>query len=261
MKQILLLFALFFAIVVNAQNSKTVSVRPNSQNSQNNKKDNSSAQVDAINQRADALINDIEALYRKYDTMNDKWFQDKKKTKGKMDEVKGQQTTQQNRIKEANNNIENIKEKMKWIDELRVYYENGTLDDLYKGDALHPCANVTTLHLHMQLLGKNYPKKLDDLLLMAECANLVKEEYNATRNNDYRNRLGKMTECDTKWVIDGLLAVHGEIKEEVNKWGGHTLMDMMTFRKYLMNEYGVELDTDFPFLAEQARKKVELPKK
>lgn len=261
MKQILLLFALFFAMVVNAQNSKVVSVRLNSQNGQNNKKDSSHAQVDAINQRADALIKDIDSLYLKYDTMDDKWFQDKKKTKGKMDEVKGQQTAQQNRIKEANDNIENIKEEMKWIDELRAYYENGTLDDLYKGDALHPCANVTTLQLHMRLLGKNYPKKMDDLMLMAECANSVKGEYNAARNNDYRNRLDKMTECDTKWTIDGLLAVHGEIKEEVDKWDSHTLMGFMTFRKYLMNEYGVDLDADFPFLAEQARKKIELIQK
>jgi len=254
MKRIFILFILFLAaITANAQTSKT--------NPRNEKKEPLSSQVKTLNQHIDDLIRDVDLLYSVYDGMEDKWFKDNKKKIEKIDGVKGQQKKQNDTINQVNDSINTIEKEMEWVNELRAYYENGTLDDLYKGDAMHPSANVTTLRLHMQLLGKNYPKKMNDLMLMAECANSLNVEYNAARNNEYRTQLGKMTECDTKWAIDGLLAVHGDIKNEIDKWDGHTLMDFMTFRKYLMNEYGVELDVDFPFLAEQARKKVELSKK
>ena len=48
----------------------------------------------------------------------------------------------------------------------------------------------------------------------------------------------------------------GDIKNEIDKWNEHTLKGLMTLRTNLMNEYGVDLDKDFPYLAEQAWKSI-----
>lgn len=254
MKKILLIVMLFLAMGANAQQLKK------SNNSANPKNENPTPeQVAELNQRINALINDIESLYSQYKGMSDQWFQNKKEIDKKFNGengVKKEQQAQLVMINEANGKITTIKGELKWIDELRNYYEKGSLDDLYRGNSDHPCADVATLMLHKQLLGSNYPKKIDDLLLLAESAQSLKEEYDAARNKDYRNRLRNMAECDIKWDIDGLLAVHGDIKKEMDNWEEHTLKGLMDKKSYLMNEYGVDLDKDFPYLAEQAWKSI-----
>lgn len=251
----LIIFALFIAVIASAQRPITVKQFPNNANQKESIP--TATQVAEVNQRVNALIKDIESLYSQYNGMSDQWFKNEKDIKTKMQkEVKDLQEEQQKSINTANNSIETIKNEMKWIDELRAYYGNGSLDDLYRGDQQHPKADVSTLRLHMQLLGKDYPKKMDDLLEMAECASSINKEYNAALNKEYRNRLGKVAECDTKWDIDGLLAVHGDVKNEIDKWNDRTLPGLMTLRRYLMNEYGVDLDKDFPVLAEQAWKSI-----
>lgn len=263
----LIIFALFIASFANAQ-------QPIVANKANQKENFPTAtQVAEVDQRVKALIKDIESLYSQYEGMSDQWFKDENrinekfygkkgakngKKGGKNGEkgVKNEQGEQQKAIGVADSTINVIKGKLDWIDKLRDYYENGSLDDLYRGDQQHPKAEVSTLRLHMKLLGKDYPKKMDDLLLLAESAQSLKEEYDAARNKDYRNRLRNMAECDIKWDIDGLLAVHGDIKKEMDNWEEHTLKGLMDKKSYLMNEYGVDLDKDFPYLAEQAWKSI-----
>lgn len=272
MKKLLLLFTLFLTMAVAAQKPTAQKVQINTKTSIGSN-ENLSASVKDINNRVDALVKDIEALYDTYNTMEDKWFQndgggvlgffkkDNKEKESKIGRVQMQQDSLRNRIEKAQNVIDSLKSELRWIDTLRMYYEKGSLDDLYRGDDRHPKADLKTLQLHKKILGTNCPKKMDDLLLLAQCAQSLNEEYNAPRNRDYLNRLGKVADCDTKWDLDGLLAVYGDIKDEVDKWKDNSLRGFMTFKNYLKTEYGVDLETDFPDLAKQARKKAGLSNK
>lgn len=259
MKQIVLLFAVLLAFTANAQ-----TVRKNPKPAVGKAKGSvDSTQINDLNQRVADLINEVDSLCQIYNGMNDKWFQGKA-IDARMKDVKQQCDKAKESMENANTAIDSIKEEMAWIDELLKYYDSHSLDELYRGDGRHPCASVPTLKLHQKLLGTNYPKKIDDLLLLAESASSLKEEYDAEKNKRYQNGLKLITGCDTKWNIDGLLAVHGYIKDELDKGKGSeisTLKELMEFEKYLMNEYGVDLDADFPYLAKQAWAKLPIGRK
>lgn len=257
MKHIVLLFLLSLSMAALAQGHKVTKMPPTSP-TKNGTNGSTATQVDNLNQRIDILLKDINSMYNVYDEMDDKWFKEKKDKQKKMEEVKTQQGDQRTRNEKAVDSIKEINAQMEWIRNLRDYYEKGSLDDLYRGDNLHPHADTLTLGLHKQLLGENYPKKIDDLMLLAECASLLEKEYNEGRNQEYRNRLAKMDDCKTKRDLDDLLDIHGDIKEDVDKWEDYSLKGYTEFKEYMRTEYGRELDVNFPFLAEQARKKVEL---
>lgn len=242
MRRILIIIAaLSTAIIANAQNKE-----PNALDSIKDK-------MSALTEQVQSLYNDIAEL-NKYVNKDANFRKVYQNPEDSFNELKEERDNLIEEIKGINTEKIDIENEQHWIDTLRTYYENGSLDDLY------PHADTLTLRVHKQLLGKNYPKKLDDLLVMVECANLLKVEYDASRNENHRKRLSNVAESDMKWIIDGLLAAHEKVKKNVDNWTDYSLMGFITFRKSLQNELGVLLDT-FPFLAEQARKKVELSKK
>lgn len=166
----------------------------------------------------------------------------------------------ENKIQEVNNeiitienSIEAIQNYNKWIDDLRVYYTNSPVDMLFAQ------SDTLSLRVHKQILGQNYPKRMDDLIKMHECANLLNQEFNKSYVGDAVQTIKGVINCSTKWKIKKLLDNYATISDEVDKWIATeepTLYNMMAFRKKLNENYNINIDDDYPYLAAKIRQKV-----
>lgn len=176
------------------------------------------------------------------------------------DEIVVQDTDFSTQLNELNNEIADIDKQIKtieddgkWIESLRDYYTNGSLDNLY----IH--ADTLMLQVHKQILGPDYPKQMDDLMVMVESSNLLKQKFNSSVNEMYVNKVKQLKNCSTKWKIKKLLDNYGVINNNVMSWTmgeKHSLYDMMVFKKDLNESQGINIDKDYPYLAEEIIKSV-----
>lgn len=216
-------------------------------------------QVYELCDQVDAIIQDINLEYAKY--INDtahykKLYKNSIARTITFYKLKKEVKDTRKKIKTTNESIEKIKEEIKWVDTLNGYYTSHQLDPLFEA------IDGSTLQVYKRLLGNDAPKSVHDLLIMQDCVDLLKREYNEKANEDCLRLLKGVADCDTKEELEGLLQTHSAIVSETNGWSSaeHTLYELMDFRKYLREEYGVDLEKNYPFLADKARKSVKFGK-
>lgn len=213
--------------------------------------DDLSAKIIDIENQIESIKAEIHSLYLSYSEQP--LFSDKKhqtEAFAKIDKEKADLRTRINRI---NDSIAALEEKYQWMERLRDYYEEGTFD------ALIVQSDLVSLKIHKSILGKNYPKVMDNIQTMLEAAELLTKGYDAKQNQKYVQSLKNVQECERKEYLIGLLQVHKDITDEVNSWLAkeeHTLYSMAIFQNYLLNNYGVALDADYPWLAAKVREAV-----
>ena len=156
-------------------------------------------------------------------------------------------------IKTIQTRINNLK-KDSWVEDLRKYYQNGKIDQLYAH------ADLLLLSTHKDILGENYPKKMDSLEVLLKCSELFKNKYNANDNKAYQEKLKEVSECETKNSLQYLLSQQKDITDEVDEWikdeKKHTLFGMKMFYNEIEDGYKVSFEEDYPYLAQIVRDKV-----
>lgn len=212
-------------------------------------------QVNELCKQVDSIIQDINREYEKYkkDTIHyEILYKNKLVQTITSKKLKDEEKDTREKIEKINDSIDEIKQEIAWVDTLNGYYTNHQLDLLF--DAI----DWPALQVHKRLLGNDAPKAVNDLHIMHECADLLKRECNEKANRECLSLLDKVGNCDKKEELKTLLQMHSAITSETNGWSvkEHSLYELMDFRKYLHEEYGVNLEKDYPYLAEKSRKTV-----
>lgn len=204
-----------------------------------------------ISQRLDALNDSIDSVYKRYN--DNKLFSDKEYRNNVFAKLDNEIRTLRAKEDSLNVVIVNGERKLQWVDKLRAYYEDTDIDTLYAH------SDLVSLDTHIKILGTSHPKVMDELKVLFEGKQLLFRKMDPTGNAKARNNLKKVRDCDSKEYLDGLLAVHKEVTEEVEKWlreNNHGMYDAQLLYRRIDNNYGVSLDTDFPYLAGKVREKV-----
>lgn len=225
-------------------------------------------EVDALCRQVDSLAQRITDKYATYtnDTVyynllyKTDWL-GKSAQDNTFKELESELKTLRTRIKTADDSIQFINQEIAWVDTLSRYYASHTLDELFVA------IDLQMLETHQKLLGvldKPVPHVVNDLHVLLECAELLNKEYDEKVNYEYLGLLKKVPDCDKKKELKWLLETHSAVTSETNAWigeGKSSLYDLMEFRKYLKDYYGVKLEKHYPFLADKARKTIKLPDK
>lgn len=153
-------------------------------------------------------------------------------------------------IKAVQARINNLKQD-NWVRDLRIYYQNGKIDQLYAH------ADLRSLSKHIKILGENHPKVMDDLEILLRCSELLHKEYNAKENEQCQAQLKEVQECATKESLQYFLSVQNDITAEVNEWikddKNHTLFGIMAFYYEIEDAYKISFDEQFPYLSQKVR--------
>lgn len=224
----------------------------------NEEENDLSAKINEIENLIESLKTEIHSMYLNY--REQPLFSDKKFQSESFKGLEKEKADLLIRIKNIKDSIVVLEEKCKWVDRLREHYEKGNVDTLIVQ------SDLVSLRVHKSILGKNYPKVMDDLQTLLEAEELLTKGYDAKQNQKYIQNLENVQQCERKEYLIGLLQVHKDITDEVNNWMAkeeHTLYSMAVFQNYLINNYGVALDTDYPWLATKIRETVTstLPKR
>lgn len=207
-----------------------------------------------INHQIDSLNNDI---HREYQGFNEqKFYTDTKLRKDSLANLEREKEALQKMIDENKAMVTSLEKEYQAVDSILEYYEKGNIDTLYAH------VDLMTLHIHKKIFGESYPRVMDDLQILLECAALFDKEYDEEQNKTCIQNLNDVRQCDTKDLLEGFLLVHKDVADEVNSWikdEEHTLYSMVMFRRYLYNNYGVTLDADFPYLSAKVVEMVQLP--
>lgn len=207
-----------------------------------------------VNLQIDSLNCDIRREYQEFS--NQKFYTDKKFRKDSLTNIEKKKVALQKKIDESKVIITSLENEYKAVDNISEYYEKGNIDSLY----IH--ADQMTLIIHKKICGEKYPKVIDDLQVLLECAESLKKMYDEKQNKTCIQRLKGVRKCDTKELLEGFLLVQKDVTDEVNSWiknEAHTLYSLVIFRRYLYNNYGITLDSDFPYLSAKVIEMVKLP--
>lgn len=210
-----------------------------------------SAKIIDIESRIESIKAEIHSLYLSYSKQQ--LFSEKKYQAEAFAKLENEKADLRIRINSINDSINDLEEKNKWVESLRDYYERVNVDSLIVQ------SDLVSLKIHKSILGKKYPKVMDDLQAMLEAAELLTQGYDEKQNQKYVQILKNVQQCERKEYMMGLLQVHKDITVEVNNWLAkeeHTLYNMTVFQNYLFNNYDVALDTDYPWLAAKVRESV-----
>ena len=209
--------------------------------------------IHTINSQIDSLKRDIHNEYLEYN--GQMLYTDINTQKSTFSEISKKNDSLRTCIEEINNEIEQLKINDSSIDKIRAYYENSIVDSLFAH------VDPSSLKVHKRILGSDYPKVMDDLQVLLESAEMLKKVYEASQNSALLQKLKIIQPCKNQEYLDGLLSVQKEITDEVNSWimnEEHTLYNMVLFRTYLYNNYGISLHEDFPYLANMVIEKVRI---
>ena len=207
----------------------------------------------AINSQIELLKNEIHEDYMYFSGLQE--FSDRQSSQHRLDELVSKKNALLNRISEVSNRNSILLEELKYVDDLRDYYENNLVDSLFLS------SDLASLHLHKAVIGDDYPKVMDDLEMILECRELFDKEYNPSSNEECLNRIESLPSCQATDRVKDLLIVHKDVTNEVASWirqSGHSLLEMVRFQKRLEDFYGVSLDSDYPYLADAVRRVVQL---
>lgn len=162
--------------------------------------------------------------------------------------------------KSCNDSIKAVQSRIKkleqdsWIRDLRIYYQNGKIDQLYAH------ADLKSLSTHIMILGKDHPKVMDDLEILLRCSELLQKEYNAKDNEQFLAQLNEVPDCATKESLQYLLARQNEVTERVENWikedKKHILFGMWDLCNEINEVYSVSFDEQYPYLSQKVRDKV-----
>lgn len=223
-------------------------------------------EVDALCRRVDSLTQRIMDKYATY--TNDTVYYDllykkveilgigKSVQEKTFKEIATELKTLRTRIKEKNDSVQFINKEIAWVDTLPAYYASHNLDELFE------VTDFQILDVHrgvLSVLGKAVPASIVQLQFMHESADLLKREYDAKATKECLELLKKVPDCTKKKELQWLLETHSSVTSETNAWigdGKSSLYDLMDFRKYLKDYYGVDLEKHYPFLAVKTRKTV-----
>lgn len=220
---------------------------------------NLSEKINDIENQIESLKTEIHSIYLSYSKQP--LFSDKKAQTEAFNRVEKEKKDLQTRIVRINDSITILEENHQWIERLREYYEKRSIDTLFVQ------SDLVSILVHKSIIGNIYPKVMDYIQTLLEGAELLTKEYDAKQNQKYVQSLKNVQQqCERKEYLIGLLQVHKDITDEVNNWMAkeeHTLYSMAVFQNYLINNYGVALDTDYPWLATKIRETVTstLPKR
>ena len=209
--------------------------------------------ISDINQKIDGLKNDIQEKHQEF--RKQKLYTDKKTRDAIFDKLEKQKEGLQSQIKGLSAETDSLKKGLEVVDKLREYYETNNIDSLF----IH--ADPLSLQTHRTILGEDYPKVINDLQILLECADLLRSGYDKVKNSSKREVLKSVQNCKTKEHLDILLSEQKDLTDEVNNWmkvEKHTIYSMVTFQREMHSAYGISLDADFPYLYRKIVEKLEL---
>lgn len=258
MKKIFVIFIMLNVVSTGyAQDAK----RTDSQQQHNSESLNSQRTFDGltgriadINSLIDNLKKDIEEEYQKYSSTE--MYTNEKTRDADFATLGAEMESLRILEKELNHDIDFLKNEYQAVDRIRKYYENSNIDSLFAH------ADLMSLQIHKNIFGVEYPKVMDNLQILLECADLLEHKYDSKKKELGRQKLKDVPPCETKEYLDGLLAVQEDITDEVDSWTKdeeHTLYSMTKLRNYLYNNYEISLEIDFPYLYNKVIENVELP--
>ena len=209
--------------------------------------------IRSVNHQIAQLKSDIITEYQGYN--KDKLYTDENARNADFNKLEKEKTSLRNQIKEIDQSIQSLNDEYQAVERIREYYEKGNIDTLFNH------TDLLSLQIHKKIFGAEYPKVMDELLILLECAGLLKQEYNLMRKSSGRKRLKDVQQCKTKEYLDGLLSIQEDITNEVSSWikdEEHTFYDIVLFRNYLYNNYAISFDVDFPYLYKKIIERIEL---
>ena len=207
-----------------------------------------SNEIGDINKQIDSLEQEIHERYKQ--GKNNDLYNDEQSRQIYFAGLAKQKALLRNNITMLEAIIETSKTKLQWIETLRNYYSTTPIDTLFSH------SDPTSLKVHKQILEKRYPKVIDELQILMECSDALKNEYNEKRNQSCLHNLQKVQNCRSKEYLEGVLQVQLAITEEVDNWISkeeYSLYDIFKLADKLYKDYEVDLESDFPFLANKIR--------
>ena len=127
-------------------------------------------------------------------------------------------------------------------------------------DTLFSHCNPISLRVYKQIFGENYPSVMDELQILLECSEALKKKYDEEQIQTCLQKCQRVRECPTKEYLEEILPLYKDITEEVDKWlldNDHSLYSMAIEIDVINDNYGVDLESDFPFLANKIRETVQ----
>lgn len=233
------------AITGYAQNARYTYQSPGQRNEyakplQNEKESDLFSKIDNINRQIENLRYEIDREYERYS--NETRFNED--TLAYLDREKD---VLRDVIKIFEDSIAQIEKDLRFDSVLRDFYSKDI-------DVLFTCTDLVSMQVHKRILGKNYPRVMDNLQILLECKELFKKEFNEKQNQAYQQKLNVVQQCEAKEHLSDLLDLHQEISADVDSWikSEHSLYEMML----LYRDYSVTIDDDYPWLAAKIRKAV-----
>lgn len=242
-------FIFVFLLAVSIAVSGHGQIRSSSQTLQRPDKNKLRDEIETINRQVEALKNAIQEDLKYY----------------KQNPIYGDAKVRNLAVRDLNAEIEKLKcradslsldlaeleEALQMTDKiLRDYYEKDI-------DSLYELSNMRSLQIHKQMLEGEPPQIMNDLEILFACLDLLENECDETKIAGGLEQLEKVRECYTKKYIRALLIWQKTIAGEVNHWlqgDDHSWFALALFRGKLYEDYGVNLDIDYPYLASEVRK-------
>lgn len=239
---------------VNAQNGKGISTNFGQKTKKPQTPDAIFGGIATINHQIDSLKGLIHSEYNEYATQ--KLYTDERFRNDSLASIETEKAAMQNKLNEDTCVINSLKEEYRAVDRIRDYYKKENIDTLFAH------SDLTTLSIHKQILGEDYPKVMDDLHILLGCLDLLTKQYDEKGNKTLIQNLERVQQCDIKEKLEGFLLVQKDVTEEVDVWvknGEHTLYGFVAFLRQIHNNYGITLDTDLPFLFAKVVEMIKLP--
>lgn len=123
-------------------------------------------------------------------------------------------------------------------------------------DTLFSHCNPISLRVYKQIFGENYPSVMDELQILLECSEALKKKYDEEQIQTCLQKCQRVRECPTKEYLEGLLSLYKDINDEVALWlldKDYSLYSMAIEIAYINDNFGIDLEFDFPYLANKIR--------
>ena len=207
-----------------------------------------SNEISDINKQIDSLEQEIHERYKQ--GKNNDLYNDEQYRQIYFAGLAKQKALLRNNITMLEAIIETSKTKLQWIETLRNYYSTTPIDTLFSH------SDSTSLKVHKQILEKRYPKVMDELQILLECSEALKKKYDEEQIQTCLQKCQRVRECPTKEYLEGLLSLYKDINDEVALWlldKDYSLYSMAIEIAYINDNFGIDLEFDFPYLANKIR--------
>lgn len=228
-----------------AEEAKTVNV--------SGKAGNLTKNIVEINEKIANLKKEIGMEYDKY--AKEKFYSDKNYQTATFDSLDKDIKSLERQIKAINDSVAAMKkENDTFMEKLKYFYSDTNIENLYGK------ADLVSLEIHRTILGRDYPKVMDELIILLQCSNSFSQKYNEKENSQCLQQLKSVRQCNLKDSLEYLLLSYKEVSDEVENWKKsdreHSLYSMMSLLSYVKREYNRQIDKEYPYLFASLRESV-----